>query len=481
MQIKTETLVGLFVLLAGALFIYMSMHVGAFRLDRNRYASYTLSFTNVSGLNVKADVKIAGVKVGWVDSLSLLQDHARVIICVLRDYHMYADAHAIVRQDGLLGSRYLEIIPGTSTLPCIESGGFFADKQSNPVALDELLMQFKQVSANMAEITTVLKSVITEKNMHNSLGVFNEALEKCVAVCSRMDALVAGNQENVTALVSDLKEVAQVLKKQLPSVTDACADVVPPLRDVIKKIDAGKGILGQLVNDSDSAHDVKAVVSGIKRYFDKVNRIAIIVDSYWESLYNTQHNFCFENGKGYLNMRIHPAADYFYLVGVTASLKGRIRRFEELRSWQTCAGTSLKPSSMSLPDWAKLEYAPRKSRAERECNAFLLNVQFGKIYRDWAFRFGLFEGTGGIAVDYDVPLGVRWARWVTTFEAFDFRGRNRFNDTRPHLTWLNRFYINNHLYGVFGFDDFVSKNTKSIFFGAGIRFSDDDIKYFTTG
>ena len=68
--------------------------------------------------------------------------------------------------------------------------------------------------------------------------------------------------------------------------------------------------------------------------------------------------------------------------------------------------------------------------------------------------------------------------WITTFEAFDLRGVNRINDTRPHLKWLNRAFFMKNIYTTFGIDDIVSKTQFNPFIGGGFRFGDDDLKYF---
>jgi hypothetical protein len=107
-------------------------------------------------------------------------------------------------------------------------------------------------------------------------------------------------------------------------------------------------------------------------------------------------------------------------------------------------------------------------------------LQFGKIFGPVAVRFGLFEGSSGIGVDFDIPFSSDKFRWVTSFEGFDFIGWNRLEDRRPHLKWINKIYVMRNLYMTFGADDFISKHNSNAFFGAGIRFGDDDIKYFAS-
>ena len=42
---------------------------------------------------------------------------------------------------------------------------------------------------------------------------------------------------------------------------------------------------------------------------------------------------------------------------------------------------------------------------------------------------------------------------------------------------MNRVFFLNNLYLVFGADDFVSQTNANAFWGVGIRFGDDDMKY----
>ena len=42
-------------------------------------------------------------------------------------------------------------------------------------------------------------------------------------------------------------------------------------------------------------------------------------------------------------------------------------------------------------------------------------------------------------------------------------------------------FLFRNLYFVFGADDFVSKRNANIFAGVGLRFGDNDVKYFMSG
>jgi len=67
----------------------MGFKIGAFRFDRAQYNKYVMYFEDISGLSRKADVKIAGVKVGWVEKINLIPDHdikAEAEVMIFKDY-----------------------------------------------------------------------------------------------------------------------------------------------------------------------------------------------------------------------------------------------------------------------------------------------------------------------------------------------------------------------------------------------------------
>src|SRR5215471_12753929 len=97
----------------------MGFKIGAFRFDRAQYTEYILYFRDISGLSRKAAIKIAGVKVGWVEEIKLvegIQSKAEAIVMVASLHPLYQNAQAIVRQDGLLGPKYIDLEPGDPLL-----------------------------------------------------------------------------------------------------------------------------------------------------------------------------------------------------------------------------------------------------------------------------------------------------------------------------------------------------------------------------
>lgn len=504
LQIKTETTVGLFIVAAIGVFFYMGFKIGSFRFDKGRYATYYLLFKDISGLSKKAEVKIAGVKVGWVEHLDLTTDgrQVRAQIMISKDHILHTDAYGIVRQDGLLGGKYLEIVPGDPLLPRLAPDSVLSKPSKEPVAVDELLSQFKVIAHNVEEITHSLKDAIggqeNAQQLRDTVASFNTAAQRIASFSQSLDRLVQGNESNFNSIITDLRQIASDLRTQIPSVGNDIHNLADrlstsldrdfnriatriesttrPLQEVAQKINDGKGILGQLVNDDESYRDLKVAVKGLKDYFAKVDKIGVVFDIHTESMTGPAEHAHFKETKSYVNVRLHPNEDYFYLAGLVATRKGAITRFDQYNKWYDEKCDPILPSQL-VADKTSPFFPSFATQKIIKRNSFFFNLQFGKVYNDLAFRFGLFDSTGGIAVDYDIPFKNENFRWVTSLEAFDFIGQNRLDDDRPHFKWINKMFLLRNIYFVLGADDFISKHNKNAFFGVGIRFSDDDIKY----
>jgi phospholipid/cholesterol/gamma-HCH transport system substrate-binding protein len=500
----------------------MGFQIGAFRFDRAHYAMYFVYFKDISGLSRKAEVKIAGVKIGWVESVTLVPDHEMMVqaeVMINKDYQLYADAYAIVRQDGLLGPKYLEIVPGNPMTRRLEPGEALSKPSKAPVQVDEVLQKVKAITSNMEEITDSFKEAVGgvhgKEQLHDMVENMSRAAERLASFSESIDRAIGRNEENIDnffAIGADLRRLADKIESQVvPSVQsgvdkvshvldrdfdriattlettaesfeDAALQARESLRNfnsVVEKIDEGKGLLGKLINEDDTYRDLKVAAEGLKNYFAKIDRLQIVFDSHFETMQRPAENYRYEDSKGYFDIRIHPTDDYFYLLQLVASERGFVTRKEIYRQYCNEKGELIDPSTLNLSDRDKLRFIYDKKKEKFYRGAVRFGLQFGKVFNDIAFRFGIFDSTFGVGIDFDIPFKSDKLRWVTTFEAFDLTGWNRIQDRRrPHLKWINRVFMFRNIYVTFGADDFVSKHNASAFFGFGLRFGDNDIKYY---
>lgn len=498
----------------------MGFQVGAFRFDTGKYAPYIMHFSDITGLSRKGDIKIAGVKVGWVEEIKLERDHemrAEVKAMILREYPLHEDAYAVVRQDGLLGPRYIEVYPGDEAMPKLRDGQTLHRPSVAPVSVDQLLHEVQDIAANVKNITSSLYEAVGSGEgrvaLKETFDNLHQASHKIASLTDIVDRSLMRNEENIDhffAMGADIRRVANQLEQdvlpairggvdrvadsfdnnfsrlsaKIESTADSIGDASVQARDglrnissVAQKIDEGKGLLGKLVNEDETYQDLKVAIQGFKNYLAKLDRMQFVFDTHVEGMLRQAENYEWEDSKSYFDLRIYPNQDHFYLIQLANSEKGWAHRKKTTYDYQDLCGNPVDTNQLDLPDWAKLFTVFQQNKQKYQRYTFKLGLQFGKVFDRVALRFGLFEGTGGVGVDVDIPLGNDWFRWVTTLEVFDTIGWNRRDDRRPHAKWLNKMYMMRNVYFVFGADDFISKFNASGFFGAGLRFGDDDVKY----
>jgi phospholipid/cholesterol/gamma-HCH transport system substrate-binding protein len=144
-----EVLTGAAVLLVAAGFLGFAVaHSG-----RTAASGYKLhaSFDHIDGLNLGADVRIAGVKVGnvldmHVDPKSFL---AEVTLSVNDKIRLPKDTAAEVTSESLLGGKFLNLSPGGDAQD-IPQGGTITITQSS-ISLEQLLGKFIFSAASLTD------------------------------------------------------------------------------------------------------------------------------------------------------------------------------------------------------------------------------------------------------------------------------------------------------------------------------------------
>ena len=101
-----------------------------------------------------------------------------------------------------------------------------------------------------------------------------------------------------------------------------------------------------------------------------------------------------------------------------------------------------------------------------------LSAEVGWRFGQFIGRAGVIENSGGAGLDY-LTLKDR-LRLSADIWNFDRR-----NDLNAHAKITTRYYFSPSVFVHGGWDDFLNTkaNQDSFFFGAGVRWGDDDVKY----
>ena len=108
-----ETIVGGLVLVVAVGFLVQLLRAAEVSTSQDGY-QLEVRFYRAGGLQSGADVRISGVKVGTIiaHALDPVRFEAVMTLAIDSDIRLPVDTEAIVTGDGLLGGKYLRLMPG---------------------------------------------------------------------------------------------------------------------------------------------------------------------------------------------------------------------------------------------------------------------------------------------------------------------------------------------------------------------------------
>jgi phospholipid/cholesterol/gamma-HCH transport system substrate-binding protein len=151
---------GVFVITGFILFIAGIYFIGQKQQLFNNTFRISGVFKNVGGLQVGNNVRFAGINVGVIEGILILNDTAIKVDMIIDEevrQFIKKDAVAMIGSDGLMGSKIMNISPGLSDREPIEHNDLITTIQ--PINIDEVFGKLKVTADNAAVITTDLATI----------------------------------------------------------------------------------------------------------------------------------------------------------------------------------------------------------------------------------------------------------------------------------------------------------------------------------
>lgn len=481
-KLSIEAKVGFFVVMGIVILAYMSMKAGKFEYAGDRGYEVYAYFDSAEGLVKGVPVEIAGVEVGRVKEISLEAGKAKVVFQLDPKVQVGEDAEAIIRTKGVLGDKYVEVVLGSPEAESIKPGGRILRTES-PANIDTLLKKLSSIGTDIKEVTQSLSGVLGGKEGEASLKIILDNIQEVTETLQKNNENINRTIDNLAVFSKDLKEISGTNKEAVHEIVAnfrqassqfheallafneitekinrgegtigklihdeetarSMNETLVALKQITEKISRGEGSIGKLVQEDETADNINAALTSINEYIQKEERFRTYVD------YRGEYLFDIDDVKSYLSLRIQPKEDKYYLLQVIDDPAGKKRVTE---TTTTTGGVSTT------------EY-----KEEVDKDKIKFSAQIAKRYYDLGLRGGIIESTGGVGLDYYLFDD----RLILSLEAFDFDP-----DENPHLKFKADFTPFQYIYVTGGFDDFISLQGKESFFlGAGLRFSDEDLK-----
>jgi phospholipid/cholesterol/gamma-HCH transport system substrate-binding protein len=270
----TEAKVGIFVLAALMLLGYMSLRVGKFTFltSKDTFPVQT-RFTSVSGLAENGRVEIAGVEVGRIKDIHLVNGQAVVDLMLHPGLNLHQDATARIRTKGMLGEKYIELDLGNLAAPLMSPGGMIS-KTESAVDFDQLLSKvpallddFRPILDDVKSVTTTLQKVIGSQEGENNLKAMIANFTETSKTLNRVATNLASGQGTLGKLLKD-----DGLYREVQGVVREVRVAVNNLTTFSEKLTKGEGTIAKLANDKGLYEQAQQAITRLNRVAQKIDQ-----------------------------------------------------------------------------------------------------------------------------------------------------------------------------------------------------------------
>ena len=483
--LTTEIRVGMAVLVALVMLAYMTFSVGGLPSIGEEGYRVRAVFHSAAGLDKKAPVQVAGVKVGHVETVALVEEGATVTMRIDAGVKIKKGGFASVRSSGFLGDRFVEIVPGQHAA-LLADGDQVASQDEGP-GMEDLMNRFAGIADDVKAVTTALRAIFEDGTTQTSL---DDILTHTRSLTKEIDDFVKNNKGSLARSVANIESFTKALRERGHTLIEEARELTQSLNQIAKKIERGEGTIGKLIQDEASYHKLNAALDDLGKALKGVEVITQKIekgegtvgklfadDTAYENLntalagfgetlgrierfktyvgFKSEYPLRSEEPKGYFNLRVQPRADKYYLLGVVNDPRGEVTR------------TSRVVTVNGAPTTVTELETDRRMK---------FSAQFGKRMDRFDLRIGLVENTAGLGADYAL-----WDdRLRISLDAWDFDSDDPEVD-RAHLKFTTAYTLLKHISLEAGYDQVLNSNLDTFFFGLGIQFEDDDLKYLLGG
>jgi phospholipid/cholesterol/gamma-HCH transport system substrate-binding protein len=499
MNLSAEAKVGLFVLIGIILLVYMSLRIGGISLGRAEGYQLNVRFRSAAGLDKDASVRVAGVEVGRVKEIILKDNMAHLVLLVQSDIKVGRDFTALLTTKGLLGEKYVELVPGSPNAPFLKDGDTIT-RTTSYADMDMLITIMSEVSGDIKKVTEVLSSVFggvegeaTLKNIFTNIEEISSRVNRLIAsndeklgrvlknvtefttllreegprissglaaavenlnreilrTSKNMNAMIEDNRAGISEGVQNLRVAAIKFQEAMDNINQVTRDIAPKISGTVNsigritsKIDRGEGTIGKLVNDESMYDNINKTVTGINRFLDKAESFHTFIGYRGEYLLDADET------KNYFTLKIQPSEDKFYLFEIVDDPRG-LREKDE----KTVVVNGVTTTTTET----------------RTSDEFKFTIQMAKRFKGITIRGGLIESSGGVGLD----MHMFGRRVKLSLEAFDFGKDDNVHMKAGAIIQMGRFFFLSA-----GYDDFASEEGfESAYLGLGLEFEDEDLKY----
>ena len=246
-----------------------------------RPKTITAYFTSATAIYPGDEVRVAGVRVGTIESIEPDGAHARMRLSVDRDVPIPADAKAVIVAQNLVSARYVQLAPAYETSgPTLPDDAVIGvDRTAVPVEWDEVKEQLTRLATELGpsgdiSTTSVGRFIDSAANaMHGN----DDKLHETITQLSQVGRILADGSGNIVDVIENLQTFVTALR-------DSNTQIVQfqdRLATVSSVVDASRSDLdAALTHLAEAVGEVQRFVAGSRNQTaEQIQRLAEVTQN----------------------------------------------------------------------------------------------------------------------------------------------------------------------------------------------------------
>lgn len=290
--------VGLFVFTALAIFITIIYLIGSKDNLFKTKTTITTSFNDIRGVVVGNNVRFSGINVGKVSDINVVSDKEVVLeLSIVKEYarFIYKDALVEINQDGLMGSKLINITSGHSSAGKIEEGTHLKGKEG--IDIENMLYEVHDILVEAGDAVASLKSIagkidsgesdlaklVNDDVLSTELTATTRQLNTTLATVEQITKNMTTGEGDIARLINsnELTSQAHQLLGNLNEAVEKTHRVAENLETTSRQINYGEGAVNLLLNNKNTAQNIDTTILKLQNSLNEFDKTARAVQNSW--------------------------------------------------------------------------------------------------------------------------------------------------------------------------------------------------------
>lgn len=242
-QAANNLKLGLFVTLATVVLIVSMYVIGSNKNLFSKTIPVYVTFNNVNGLIEGNNVRFAGIAIGTVKAVSIINDTTVVVKMVIREdavKYVRKRSLADIGSDGLMGNKLINISTPDATSSYVSPGDTILSAQV--IATDEMMRTLNTTNENVLVISGDLRKIT--RKIYDSQPIWD--------------------------LLSDSMAVENIRRtlRNLETASSKAGQLTAEAENILSEIRSGEGLAGMILSNENTADDFAAMLTNLKASSD---------------------------------------------------------------------------------------------------------------------------------------------------------------------------------------------------------------------